>query len=568
MADKEEIKIEIDLGLRNADGTSKSVKELTKYFKELKNQISDTSDGASLEALNKKLNAVEGKLGDINDAAKLVAGSGVEKLNASFGALQEGLGNADFDKVKMGFKGLGAAMDALPIFLIIEGLKMLIENFEAIYKFFQSFSDSAKEVARLEKEVARLEVSTAKQKTTLEGLVSIQEAQLDLMKEQGKGSKEIAAQEEKIFNTKLELIKVEGIQLKASAQLHLAKLQEIQDNDSLYEGMQRIEAQVQRALGNDIVADAIDKTIAQNKKERSEESQKAFDDAMNRVKQLTDEVAVLTINREKDKTAAVNASTEAWKKSEEDKAKKAEQQGEENYRRWKEEQERMAAEEAVVIPEQKQAIAQTEIEIEAAKNAELLNQSALKYEAEEKLRLEAKAKSDAAILQAEQKGIDAARSLTAGFFAWRARAAKGNAEEELKIKKQMFQVDKAFNLARAIQDGIRSVQAALTIPPPGGQILAGVNAAIAAGNIAKIAASQFDGGASSATLDVNTGGSSSGLAGAGSQPSFQAPTFFGLGQVSGGGSNQKQAQQVFVTEGDISKVQKRVSVIESRSRIN
>ena len=97
-------------------------------------------------------------------------------------------------------------------------------------------------------------------------------------------------------------------------------------------------------------------------------------------------------------------------------------------------------------------------------------------------------------LQAQQIGINSAKNLSEAFFQFQLGKARGNQAEELKIRKQMFEVDKAFNVARAVQDGIRSVQAALTIPPPGGQILAAANGILAASNVAKILATSFDPG--------------------------------------------------------------------------
>jgi len=159
------------------------------------------------------------------------------------------------------------------------------------------------------------------------------------------------------------------------------------------------------------------------------------------------------------------------------------------------------------------------------------------------------------------------QGVSAAFFAFKLRGAKGNAAEELKIRKQQFAVDKAFNIARAIQDGIRSVQAALTIPPPGGQILAVVNATIAAANVAKLAASQFEGGSTGdiGSVNVSTPGTFT-----------QAPNVGG-----GGGNNQtalnadgsvnKQSQpsviKAYVVESESAEVSKRVNKLSEQSKI-
>ena len=197
-----------------------------------------------------------------------------------------------------------------------------------------------------------------------------------------------------------------------------------------------------------------------------------------------------------------------------------------------------------------------------------------KFEDDKKKRLEAQKKyedevkaSNDAIKEAEGKSIDAMQGVSAAFFAFKLRGAKGNAAEELKIRKQQFAVDKAFNIARAIQDGIRSVQAALTIPPPGGQILAVVNATIAAANVAKLAASQFEGGSTGdiGSVIVSTPGTFT-----------QAPNVGG-----GGGNNQtalnadgsvnKQSQpsviKAYVVESESAEVSKRVNKLSEQSKI-
>ena len=109
---------------------------------------------------------------------------------------------------------------------------------------------------------------------------------------------------------------------------------------------------------------------------------------------------------------------------------------------------------------------------------------------------------------AQESALAAISSISQAYFNIQLNSVKGNAAEELKIKKKQFEVDKALSIARATIDGIRSVQAALTIPPPAGQILAGANAILAAANIAKIASTKFDSGSTTISASVpSTGGS-------------------------------------------------------------
>jgi hypothetical protein len=129
--------------------------------------------------------------------------------------------------------------------------------------------------------------------------------------------------------------------------------------------------------------------------------------------------------------------------------------------------------------------------------------------------------SENAKRQATATALNAAQGLSQAFFAAQLGRAKGNAQAEIAIKKRMFEVDKAFNVARAVQDGIRSVQAALTIPPPGGQLLAIANGVMAAANVAKILATKFDEGGGSA--DIGAVAAAPAIGGGGGIPQINNP---------------------------------------------
>ena len=122
----DDISIKVAIDTADAD---KSIKEIKQSLKDLKN----VKAGDKLfEDAQKAATKYKEKLDDIKDAAGAAAGSGVEKLTSSMNLLKEGFMNADPGKLSIGMKGLGAAMKAIPIFLIIEGIKYLVENFEKL----------------------------------------------------------------------------------------------------------------------------------------------------------------------------------------------------------------------------------------------------------------------------------------------------------------------------------------------------------------------------------------------------------------------------------------------------
>ena len=152
-------KIGIEVEVKGAEKSISSFKDLKTAIKAAKDeQIAMTSKFGenSIEATKagQKLAGLKDKVEDLNDSTKSLKGSGVEKLTSSFRLLGEGLGTFDFDKVKTGFKGVGAAMSAIPIFLIIEGLKLLYDNFDKITAMFDTTTAAEKGLAEATKEVS------------------------------------------------------------------------------------------------------------------------------------------------------------------------------------------------------------------------------------------------------------------------------------------------------------------------------------------------------------------------------------------------------------------------------
>ena len=152
-------KIGIEVEVKGAEKSISSFKDLKTAIKAAKDeQIAMTSKfgEGSIEATKagQKLAGLKDKVEDLNDSTKSLKGSGVEKLTSSFRLLGEGLGTFDFDKVKTGFKGVGAAMGAIPIFLLIEGIKLLYDNFETIAAMFDKTSLAEKALADVTKEVS------------------------------------------------------------------------------------------------------------------------------------------------------------------------------------------------------------------------------------------------------------------------------------------------------------------------------------------------------------------------------------------------------------------------------
>ena len=123
----EDSKIVISVEIAGVEKQLKSLKDIKQARKELTEAalFGDKAAAKSLADLNDRLE-------DVGDSVKTLKGSGIEKISGSFGQLGEGFKNLDTEKISTGFKGLGAAMKAVPIFLLVEGITYLITNFKEL----------------------------------------------------------------------------------------------------------------------------------------------------------------------------------------------------------------------------------------------------------------------------------------------------------------------------------------------------------------------------------------------------------------------------------------------------
>jgi uncharacterized membrane protein required for colicin V production len=120
--------ISIKVAIDSADA-DKSIKEIKQSLKDLKNV---RAGDKLFEDAQKAAVKYREKLDDIKDAAGAASGSGVEKLTSSMNLLKEGFVNADPGKLSIAMRGLGSAMKAIPIFLLVEAIRYCVENFEEL----------------------------------------------------------------------------------------------------------------------------------------------------------------------------------------------------------------------------------------------------------------------------------------------------------------------------------------------------------------------------------------------------------------------------------------------------
>ena len=157
-------KIELEVGVKGGATVEKVVNQysqLVKGIRAAKGELANFEPGtAGFKKASVALNELQEKLGDVQDTAK-ITGNGVERVSQSFNLFKESISTADFGKAKAAFTGLGTAMSAIPIFLLIEGLKYLYDNFDKVAEMLGFATNAAEEHEKAMEALAAQEKATA-----------------------------------------------------------------------------------------------------------------------------------------------------------------------------------------------------------------------------------------------------------------------------------------------------------------------------------------------------------------------------------------------------------------------
>jgi len=615
MATKDTIEIDVNVG----EGV-KSMKTLKKEFAEMQNELDGLVPGTQkyIETLQ-RLGAVKDEIGDLK--AEIQAFAGTDAKVAAFGNVIGGiasgfqaaqgaaalLGNESEDLQKAllkvqaasaladGIKGITAMGDSLkvagnvakqlitqiigvdtytkivtvstriwnavmaanPIMLIVAGIGLLVGAFVLLDK---AFADNRTEAEKLEdayqaqkKASEELIASIDNEILALSGLKSNEEEILRLRKlrldqsislaKQGREAAEAqVSQDEKELGFLYELA---------------ASYNELMGVEGARHAFTKVNSAESRKLLQERTAEE-KKAIAEKQQFDNEQKQKAIDEA----KAAADKA------KQEAKAAADKAKAAAEKKKQDD----ANYLAELNKLEWEAWQLKIKKEQDAADEAAQKEIDDFEYNLKLKEDIEedSRQRKLAKKNREDAKRKEDQEKDDEKLNQAAEKSVEALQGISDAFFAHKLKSAKGNEAETLKIQKKAFEVNKAFSVARAIQDGILSVSGALANTGtlgPGAIALAAVNGVIAAANVAKILATQFEGGSATDTGSVNV-----------STPGTftQAPNVGG-----GGGNNQtalnedgsvnKQSQpsviKAYVVESESAEVSKRVNKLSEQSKI-
>ena len=599
---------EIDIKINTANA-AKSVGEIRKQIKELDSAALNVGEGGKgFDQLTKKSAELRDKLEDLKDTTQSLKGSGVERLTQSFGLLKEGFANADTGKIATGFKALGTAMKAIPIFLLIEGIRLLAENFDKVVGFLNGSTAALKE-AQVQYDKTTLAAST---------LSAALQREIDLLTAQG-------ASEEKILKVKKEKLAQDLLAAEATYRLNSAKILDINANDSLYESYLRVSGAIAGFFGDSQKAEQNEKLIAINKAERAAEFVKGQHEAEEAIKDIVSKSQVIQAEAVTKKNNAIKKSNDDLLKQElanyEKRAaaenaaidkseaaakglneKKKALLDEEELRLASSEEEKLAIIAARQIKELElqfehskilgHATVQAENDLAIAKAAiqskylddvntlHITQNEAEKKASEERLKIAEKETEDKKKLKQQEfdTAISTAQTLSSATqkivdlgFQQQLKGAQGNQKKELEIRKKQFKVNKAYGIVNATIDGIQGVAKALNNPYPLNLVLAAASAVAAAANVAAIASTEFTGTESggSSSGDTASGGGISGTVVQGPGTNTAGTTFNQdvVGQVNGqggatGGGIQLPTQRVVVLESDITNTQDTIATIE------
>lgn len=158
--------------------SAKSLRELNKGLKDLIALQGQVGSGtADFKKLQDAINKTENRVGDLKDSFQTLRGSGVERANASISLFREGLLNADTEKLQIGLHGIGAAMKAIPIFLLIEGARLLFENFDKVTAYAKEltggFTEQEKAVISLTKQANEQHLSFIQTESDLSNEITL-----------------------------------------------------------------------------------------------------------------------------------------------------------------------------------------------------------------------------------------------------------------------------------------------------------------------------------------------------------------------------------------------------------
>lgn len=617
----QEIEIQIKTAIDTANSAQK-VGQLKNSLVELQN-IAQRSDlgkeqqkqiQQAITETTKKMASLKEKIGDIGDEVKTLDGSPVERLKNSFGLLGDGILKLDFQKVIVGLRGIGAAIAANPIGAIATAVLTLVSAFggleailgvvtsaldfiiKPIRELFESFDKGSEKVKKAGKEIVNFdnlllrgaELSASKAAADIEN-------RINLLKEQGATQRELINQEillneaknnalaeteKKLFNKRQNLLALITGNTPKELLDDIQKQQLEIDNTILDLQIQQIKntgdnAALAAKLNNDIARDEIKlrlKLLEEEQEARILLTEKGSTKRLETELKAIDIIEEFQVKYAKALEITENGIT-IIKQNNIEKRKKLE----EEYYKFTSTLKKIDIEEITIAGEAQRIKDEDELKFQKMASNMLIQFDNARFVNKAKKRkedLDNEIKTIQIIRNISESAFTSIISLSDSLFQIKMNNLKKGSEEEEKVAKKQFQVNKALSLSSAVVTGVLTTMEAYyngmknpvpLLGPATAIVYATLAGLTSLANIAKIASTKFE----TKTLSPSTSGGGGG--GGGAAPDVQTPTFtptsfFGLGQTTQFNPQEQGPTRVYVTEGDISNTQNRVRVVENRAR--
>lgn len=445
------------------DGIDREISSL-KDLKQAKKDATDAFLRGDKDAA-KALADLKDKTEDLTDATQTLKGSGVEKLTSSFSQLKDGFSSFDGDKISTAFKGIGAAMKAIPLLLIIEGIRYLVENFEEL----SSGSGFLAKALRFVGDIITSVKDIIFEFTDAIGLTNTALDKLgDSTVENANKAKEALAAQTAEYDRQIAIAKASG---KSAVDLEIAKQQAIIDTN--------------KAL--------VEQTIAYVREggQLNEEKKKLLTEQLTAIKNARVQQQVIDITENAKELDRYKKLQEEKIKAEKDayalKLKQAEDYNKSLYKAQKSLNETIKAEKLQLEDDTNVELHQrkfTQEELDRARR----NQDRARRNQE----LEEFKSNQGQQVEAVTAALKSTQVITDLFFNYKLNKHKGDAKAEREIRKKQFNVNKAFGVAMSIVDGIGAVTKALNNPYPLNIILAAAAGIAATASTIKIASAKFE----------------------------------------------------------------------------
>lgn len=542
MADNTEV---IKVTIEGQERAIKSMADLKKARRELTDAAiaGDKDAAASLAKLADKLD-------DVKDASKSTRGDGIEPLKNSFSLFKDGLANLDLDKIGTAFKGLGSAMKAVPIFLLVEGITYLITNFKEL-------SEGSGLLAKALQFVGDIIDGATDLLYKMTDAIGLTNSALDDMGEAVKTNadkaKEALAGQNAEYDRQIQVAKAAG---ENTIELEKAKQESIVETNK---------AMVEQIIAFVRAGGVLD-----------DEKKKLINSSLENIKNAKTQEKIIELNDQKEKQAKYKEHlNELDKKDKELNAERMKREKElDDYRRqiqkdWEAEQDKIKER----FIESKAFEEQTDTDY-AETGFEKFNNDIEKKKAKEQELKDLRVSQANELAAFDKVNTESQAALVNFLFDMKRSKAKKGSEEDMKLAKRQFQINKALAIQSSIISGIQGVINALSaqsvIPEPYGTVLkvaTAVGVGIAATvNTAKIAAQQFNEGGGGGGGEATVGSVGSSATAAPPVPTINTPqntpqsTAFGEG-----GKNLTPVVKAQVVETELTSTQKGINRLENQA---